>query len=161
MTGTGKRKTYDGQRWTRVDSWHIMGDFSHRKDDDGNLIWDEEKAPDYFVTVDGRVPKNMGRSGGEDFRLWPVKHYGSIRTISYRYYERMDNSHNYYYGVRLYTYWDGRLYSCTRYYGRNDAQIEYVEREMQQVKDAWADGDTESEYHPFMPEGRCVKARYR
>ena len=51
---------YDGEKWRMVRSRNIEGWWKERKDDDGNRIWDGiENIPSYFVTINGRVPKNL------------------------------------------------------------------------------------------------------
>ena len=34
--------------------------------------------PDIFITIDGKVPKNMSGEGEDVFELWPVKHRNPI-----------------------------------------------------------------------------------
>ena len=120
---------YDGEKWRMVRSRNIEGSWKERKDDDGNRIWDGlENIPNYFVTINGRVPKNMSGTGADTFELWPVKHNGNYR-FSGRCRYHYDNSKGYYYSVKRYTYWDGRLHSHTRYY-TTDQAIDYLEKRM-------------------------------
>ena len=122
----------DGQKWRMVRSWNIKGWTAWMKDDDGNRIWDGfDNIPDYFITIKGRVPKNMSGKGAENFELWPVKHHGRYRYSGMTYYD-YKNSHGYYYSVKEYTYWDGVLHSRTQYYG-NDNQIKYLEIRMKDM----------------------------
>ncbi len=167
----------DGEKWREVRSWHIEGWTAWMEDDDGNRIWDGfDNIPDYFITIKGRVPKNMSGQGADTFELWPVKHKGTYRFSGRRRYHYDDNTKGYYYSVKRYTYWDGRLHSHTRYYG-TDREIDYLEKRMYHTSRHHAEfvehGKTISEHYyarPFatrwghpdaIPDSRFVNARYR
>lgn len=93
------------------------------------MVWkDLDNVPTYFITINGRVPKNMSGKGTEEFQLWPVKHQGNYRWSGRSRYH-YPNSKGYYYSVKRYTFWDGVLHSHTRHYG-SDTEIEYLERVM-------------------------------
>ena len=152
----------DGQRWRMVRSWNIEGWTAWMEDDDGNRIWDGfDNIPDYFITIKGRVPKNMSGEGADTFELWPVKHHGNYRYTGRRYYD-YTNSYGYYYSIKEYTYWDGILHSHTKYY-HTDRQIEYLEKRMKAVAEAHHNPDADSYYSPpfyVADDERFVKARY-
>ena len=159
----------DGQKWRMVRSWNIKGWTAWMKDDKGNRIWEGfDNIPDYFITINGRVPKNMSGKGADTFELWPVKHHGRYRYSGMTYYD-YKNSHGYYYSVKEYTYWDGYLHSRTHYYWK-DAQIEYIEKRMNASAQAHAEYKENGEYKesyvynpPFatrFPDSRFVNARY-
>jgi hypothetical protein len=161
---------YDGEKWRMVRSRNIEGSWKERKDDDGNRIWDGlENIPNYFVTINGRVPKNMSGTGADTFELWPVKHNGNYR-FSGRCRYHYDNSKGYYYSVKRYTYWDGRLHSHTRYY-TTDQAINYLENRMYHTSRHHAEylehGKTLNQHNNyarpfFVPDDRrFVNARYR
>ena len=110
----------------------------------------------------------MSGEGTDTFELWPVKHHGKVRYSSWRYYHRYENSYGYYYSVKQYTYWDGILHSRTHYYGKNDRQIEYLEKRMKALCENHATykecGVVEKyEEHPFASrysDDCFVNARY-
>ena len=54
----------DGQKWRRVNSRKIKGQW-YSLDGDEEL----DNMPDIFITIDGRVPKNMTGEGGDTFEL--------------------------------------------------------------------------------------------
>ena len=166
----------DGQKWRMVRSRNIKGWTAWMKDDDGNRIWEGyDNIPNYFITINGRVPKNMSGKGAENFELWPVKHNGNYRWTSRSRYH-YPNSYGYYYSVKEYTYWDGYLHSHTRYY-TTDQAIDYLEKRMYHTSRHHAEfvehGKTISEHYyarPFatrwghpdaIPDSRFVNARYR
>ena len=156
----------DGERWRRVNSRKIRGHWGGFSDaPEGEKL---ENQPDIFITIDGRVPKNMSGEGTEKFELWPVKHHGNYRYTGRRYYD-YTNSYGYYYSVKQYTYWDGYLHSHTRYY-TTDQAIDYLEKCMYHTSRHHAEylehGKTIAHhYHArpfFVPnDERFVKARYR
>ena len=159
----------DGQKWRMVRSRNIEGWTAWMKDDDGNRIWEGyDNIPDYFITINGRVPKNMSGKGADIFQLWPVKHNGNYRWTSRSRYH-YPNSYGYYYSVKEYTYWDGYLHSRTHYYWE-DRAIEYIEKRMNSSAQAHADYKVCGEYRqsyaynpPFatrFPDSRFVNARY-
>ena len=149
----------DGQRWRRVNSLKIRGHwYGFRDAPEGEEL---ENQPDIFITIDGRVPKNMSGKGTDEFELWPVKHHGNYRYTGRRYYD-YTNSYGYYYSIKEYTYWDGILYSHTKYY-HTDRQIEYLEKRMKAVAEAHHNPDADSYYSPpfyVADDERFVKARY-
>lgn len=151
----------DGQRWRRVNSRKIRGHwYGFRDAPEGEEL---DNMPDIFITIDGRVPKNMSGEGTQEFELWPVKHHGNYRYSGYRYYD-YTNSYGYYYSVKEYTYWDGILHSRTAYY-HTDKQIHYLEKRMNYHVEAHHNPDTEN-YMVYSPpfyvadDERFVKARY-
>lgn len=118
----------DGQKWRRVNSRKIMGHWYEFRD-----LPDVEmkNMPDIFITIDGRVPKNMSGKGTDTFELWPIKHNGNYR-YSGRYFYDYSNSYGHYYSVKQYTYWKGLLYSRTEYY-TTDRQIKYLKERMKDL----------------------------
>jgi len=148
----------DGEKWREVRSWHIEGWTAWMEDDDGNPLWDGfDNIPDYFITIKGRVPKNMSGQGADTFELWPVKHKGTYRFSGRRRYHYDDNTKGYYYSVKRYTYWDGRLHSHTRYYG-TDREIDYLEKREHYYARPFA---TRWGHPDAIPDSRFVNARYR
>ena len=149
----------DGKRWRRVNSWKICGHwYGFRDAPEGEEL---ENQPDIFITIDGRVPKNMSGKGTDEFELWPVKHHGNYRYTGRRYYD-YTNSYGYYYSVKQYTYWDGILHSRTNYYA-SDREVEYIEKVMKAVAEAHHNPDADSYYSPpfyVANDERFVKARY-
>jgi hypothetical protein len=157
----------DGQMWRRVNSRKIRGQWYGFRDDmvikDGEEL---DNMPDIFITIDGRVPKNMTGEGGDTFELWPVKHNGDYRYSGMTYYD-YTNSHGYYYAVKEYTFWDGMLHSKTSYY-HTDRQVEFLEKQMKVMGEnlkAHLNGEEMDEPYVgrpfFIPnDERFVKARY-
>ncbi len=150
----------DGQKWRRVNSWKIRGHwYGFRDAPEGEEL---ENQPDIFITIDGRVPKNMSGKGTDEFELWPVKHHGNYRYTGRRYYD-YTNSYGYYYSVKEYTYWDGILYSRTEYY-YTDTQVLYLEKRMKEMVKQHHNPDADSCWSPpfyVADDNRFVKARYR
>ena len=149
----------DGKKWRRVNSRKIRGHWYGFRDapEDEEL----DNMPDIFITIDGKVPKNMSGEGTDEFELWPVKHYGSYRHSGYRYID-YSNSYGYYYSIKQYTYWDGILHSRTDYF-HHDSHVEYIEGRMAELCENHAK-ETPDEYdcRPFFipDDERFVKARY-
>lgn len=152
----------DGQKWRRVNSRKIRGHWYGFRDapEDEEL----DNMPDIFITIDGKVPKNMSGEGTDEFELWPVKHHGNYRYTGRWYYD-YTNSYGYYYSVKQYTYWDGILHSRTHYY-HTDKQIEYLEKRMKYHVEAHHNRHNPSHYMVYSPpfyvadDERFVKARY-
>lgn len=149
----------DGQKWRRVNSRSIRGQWYGFRDapEDEEL----DNMPDIFITINGKVPKNMSSEGTDLFELWPTKHKGTHRYSGYRYYD-YTNSYGYYYSVKEYTYWDGILHSRTEYY-TTDRQISYLEKRMKELCENHAKETNERlDYRPFFipNDERFVKARY-
>jgi len=149
----------DGQRWRRVNSRKIRGQWYGFRDapEDEEL----DNMPDIFITIDGKVPKNMSGEGTDIFKLWPVKHYGSYRHSGYRYID-YSNSYGYYYSIKQYTYWDGILHSRNDYF-HHDSHVKYIEGRMAELCENHAkETPDESDERPFFipNDKRFVKARY-
>tara|TARA_S200002703_G_scaffold157582_1_gene165791 strand:+ start:3244 stop:3720 length:477 start_codon:yes stop_codon:yes gene_type:complete len=151
----------DGARWRRVNSRKIKGQW-YSLDGDEEL----DNMPEIFITIDGKVPKNMTGEGEDTFELWPVKRNGDYRYSGMTYYD-YTNSHGYYYAVKEYTFWDGILHSHTTYY-HTDRQVEFLEKKMQLMGEnlkAHLNGEEEPHKHWGMPffvskDERFVQARY-
>lgn len=154
----------DGQKWRRVNSRRIRGQWY-------SLEGDEElnNMPDIFITIDGKVPKNISGEGDDVFSLYPVRHYGRYRYSGMTYYD-YNNSYGYYYSSKEYTYWDGILHSRTQYY-HTDSAIEWLENHLHNMDEnlkehlkGVKDEDLTEPYHGypfFVPnDERFVKARY-
>ncbi len=86
----------DAQKWRKVTSRKIRGHWYGFRDAPGDEELDN--MPYIFITIDGRVPKNMTGEGEDVFELWPVKHHGDYRYSGYSYYD-YTNSYGYYYSV--------------------------------------------------------------
>ncbi len=157
----------DAQKWRRVTSRKIRGQWYGFRDDmvikDGEEL---DNMPDIFITIDGKVPKNMTGKDEDVFELWPVKHHGDYRYSGYSYYD-YTNSYGYYYSVRQYTYWDGVLHSHTTYY-HTDRQVAFLEKQMKLMGEnlkAHLNGEEIDEPYVGRPffianDERFVKARY-
>jgi hypothetical protein len=154
----------DGQKWRRVNSRKIRGQWY-------SLEGDEElnNMPDIFITIDGKVPKNISGEGDDIFSLYPVRHYGRYRYSGMTYYD-YNNSYGYYYASKEYTYWDGILHSRTQYY-HTDSAIEWLEDELKckgENLEAHLNGVKDEDLprmnygYPFFVanDERFVKARY-
>ncbi len=152
----------DGQKWRKVSSRKIQGQWYGFRDSEDEEL---DNMPDIFITIDGKVPKNMSGEGTEEFELWPVKHHGNYRYAGNRYYHyhhHYPNSYCYYYSVKEYTYWDGSLHCRTQYY-TTDRQIECLERRMKELCENHAkENPDEYDERPFLipDDERFVKARY-
>ena len=135
----------DGQMWRRVRSRKVLGQWYGFRDSKDEEL---DNAPDIFITIDGKVPKNMTGEGEDVFQLWPVKHN--------------DN-----YTVREYTYWDGILHTRTQAYN-NLHQIKWLEKQMKLMREnlkAHLNGEEMDEPYigrPFFipKDERFVQARY-
>jgi len=154
----------DAQKWRKVTSRKIRGHWYGFRDAPGDEELDN--MPYIFITIDGRVPKNMTGEGENVFELWPVKHHGDYRYSGYSYYD-YTNSYGYYYSVRQYTYWDGVLHSHTTYY-HTDRQVAFLEKQMKLMGEnlkAHLNGEEMDEPYVGRPffianDERFVKARY-
>ena len=83
----------DGQMWRRVRSRKVLGQWYGFRDapEDEKL----DNAPDIFITIEGKVPKNMTGKGEDVFELWPVKHTNKFWELGHTDYE-------YHYSVKQY-----------------------------------------------------------
>ena len=64
----------DGQMWRRVRSRKIRGHwYGFRETGNAQL----DNMPDIFITIDGKVPKNMTGEGEDVFELWLL----NIKTL--------------------------------------------------------------------------------
>ena len=140
----------DGQKWRRVRSRKVRGQWYGF-----GITEDLDNMPDIFITVDGKVPKNMTGEGEDVFELWPVKHRNPYWFCTH-------TDYDYHYSVRQYTFWDGILHTRTQKYTEN-RQIEWLEQHMKELCENHAK-DTPDEYDDrpfFIPnDERFVKARY-
>jgi len=151
----------DGQKWRRVNSRKVRGQWYGFRDDmvikDGEEL---DNMPDIFITIDGKVPKNMTGKGEDVFELWPVKHRNPYWFLTH-------TDYDYHYSVRQYTYWDGILHTRTQKYCDN-RQIGWLEEVMKLMREnlkAHLNGEEMDEPYVgrpfFIPnDERFVKARY-
>ena len=57
----------DGQMWRRVRSRKVRGQWYGFRDTEDEEL---DNMPDIFITIDGKVPKNMSGEGEDVFELW-------------------------------------------------------------------------------------------
>jgi len=143
----------DGQMWRRVNSRKVRGQWYGFRD---CVKFEElDNMPDIFITIDGKVPKNMTGEGEDVFELWPVKRKNKFWELSH-------TDYDYHYSVRQYTYWDGILHTRTQQYCHNN-QIQWLEKHMKELCENHAK-ETPDEYdcRPFFipNDERFAKARY-
>lgn len=147
----------DGQMWRRVRSRKVLGQWHGFRDSKDE---DLDNAPDIFITIDGKVPKNMTGKGEDVFQLWPVKHKNKSWELGH-------TDYDYHYMVREYTYWDGILHTRTQGYYHN-RQIKWLEKQIKLMREnlkAHLNGEEMVEPYVgrpfFIPKDeRFVQARY-
>ena len=146
----------DGQMWRRVSSRKVLGQWYGFRDSKDEEL---DNAPDIFITIDGKVPKNMTGEGEDVFQLWPIKHNDIFRNYH--------TDYGYHYTVREYTYWDGVLHTRTQGYYHN-VQIKWLEKQIKLMREnlkAHLNGEEIDEPYVgrpfFIPKDeRFVQARY-